>query len=180
MHVINSTPTPLDHACNTTLFYYTPNPGLPPIKDLLHDCSIRDDLLSPYVRGILQVCFLYHCRVSELLLVSFSDIIHPDRVICTGLKRSNSYVIYLPGLSAQIDTCNIIHESDKLFQATYSNLYRSCLRAGIRLDTHDSKTTKRLHVARFLFCKDAIKITDEANVSQCMRHRALSSLQYYL
>lgn len=175
-----SIPAPLHVAGNTTLYCYVPSADFPTISKLQGGRKIHDDLLSPSLRGVLQVCFLYFCRIRELLNLTVGDIVPPDRVICKGLKRSNSYVIFLPGLSSQVSALSDHSNSLRLFPFSYSQCYRGCVRAGIRLSIDGSKNLRRLHSSRYIFSVSATKLASDQCVSQLLRHKSLSSLSHYI
>lgn len=175
-----SAPSPLHRARNTALYCYRPPYALPPISDLLDSPSIHDNLIQPNRRSCLQICFLYFCRITEVLTILSSDIIHPDRAVCHGAKGSNSYVIFLPGLSASVAAFNQSDTPFRLFPFTYIQLYRDCVRAGIQFSVSGSVNNRRLHSARYVFAQIGVDKMSDATLSQCLRHRSLTSLQYYL
>lgn len=174
-----SVPTPLNRACNTTLFYYTGSPVLPSVKSLLGDDSIDTNLLSPLSRVTLQVCFLYHCRIRELLNAVVGDVVHPDRVVLHGVKKSLSYVIFLPGLSSQLSYSPGARDFCQLFPISYIKLYRDSVRAGIRLLLDKSKYSRRLHSSRYQLCKSLDHSVSDAELSSILRHKSRSSILYY-
>lgn len=174
-----SVPSPLPQARNSTLFYYQAHNLFPSVKCILNAPDIKDHLLSPLSRVVLQICFLYFCRISEVLNANSSDIIHPDRVVLHGLKRSNSYIIYLPGLSAQIAKLKAPCSSFPLFPISYTKLYRDAVRVGVHYLHKGLQNAKRLHAARYIFAKQVSnKITDK-ELAGLLRHRSLSSLSFY-
>lgn len=166
-------------ARNSTLYCYRDNNILPSVKDLLEDRNIKEELLSPLSRVTLQVCFLYHCRIREVLNAKFSDVVHPDRVVLHGIKRSNSYIIYLPGLTEQIASIEAPNSKVPLFPISYIKLYRDAVRVGIRFDTKGGKNIKRLHASRFSFCKSVQVSVPDSELSELMRHKSASSLSFY-
>lgn len=177
---MSSVPSPLHRACNTTLFCYTPPNSFPPVNVILGDSTIADYLLSPLSRVTMQVCFLYFCRVQELLNAVAGDIVDPDRLVCHGLKRSHSYVVYLPGLSEQIYKSGITDPSTVLFPTTYIKLYRDAVRIGISYHVSGSVNNRILHCARYIFSKQSLKSVRGSELAGVLRHRSLKNYLYYL
>lgn len=169
----------LHKACNTTLYFYRGNSVLPDIKDILDRSDIHIDLLPLICKVTIQVCLLYYCRIQELLNTTISDIIYPDRVLLKGLKKSLDYIIYLPGLSNQIDKWEHKNNMTMLFPITYNKLYRSLLKAGIGKKINNSNNKKRLHIARYDIINKLTGRVSDLNASSILRHRSRSSLQYY-
>lgn len=183
MNVLQATrsgTSPLDPACNTTMFYYAAGHLLPGLDLLLDSPSVNADLLSPLSRSTMQVCFLYFCRISEVLNATIADIIHPDRVVLHGAKRSNSYVVYLPCLSEQVSRFTFKSEKVPLFPISYIKLYRDALRIGINVRVKDSVNSRRLHCARYIFSKKSLKSINGSELAGVLRHKSLSNYSSYL
>lgn len=172
--------SPLPSACKTTLFNYTPPYPLPSIRSLLCMPAVQEQLLSPKSRVTLQICFLYYCRASELLHVSDQDVLHPDRVVLRGVKHSNCYVIYLPGLSAQLNSIGSSDGPFRLFQTSYIKLYRDAVRVGINYHQPGCSNVKRLHSSRYVFSKQAINIVKNEDMPALLRHKSNTNYQFYL
>lgn len=171
--------SPLDGARNTTLYCYRAPADFPSITSILNAPDVREEQLSPTSRVTMQVCFLYHCRIREILNAQSTDIVHPDRVVLHGLKRSNSYVIYLPGLSAQVQAVAANGSPFSLFPISYAKLYRDAVRVGIRHIHKDGKNCKRLHSARYAFVASVSRLVLDSEKPGLMRHRSNKSISYY-
>jgi len=176
----HSIPSPLPGACNSTLFYYSPDIKFPSVKSLIGNPAITEELLSPLSRATMQVCFLYYCRIKEVLCATVSDIIKPDRVVLHGAKHSNSYVVYLPGLSSQISKAVACCPETPLFPISYIKLYRDALRIGINVRVKDSSNSRRLHSARYIFSKQSLKSINGSELGQVLRHRSNKNYLSYL
>jgi hypothetical protein len=176
----NSVPSPVYRARYTTSFNYHPPMQLPSIKSLLDDCNIKDELLSPLSRVTMQVCFIYYCRIRELLNAQVKDAVDPDRVILHGLKKSNSYMIYLPGLSAQLLKCNDVEPNTCLFPVSYLKLYRDALKIGINKKVTGKQHTKRLHAARYVFAAKSRNIANNSELTSLLRHRDSRNYLFYI
>lgn len=177
---MHSAPSPLRQACNTTLFYYTGHSSLPSVKCLLGCASINDQLLSPLSRVTMQICFLYFCRIVEVLNATINDIIEPDRVVLHGVKRSLSYVVYMPGISQQVQQAALDDQSLFLFPISYIKLYRDAVRIGINTRIKASSNSRRLHCARYIFSQKSLKSIDGNELADVLRHRSASSYLNYL
>lgn len=174
-----SVTSPLPKARNSTVFCYRDNGVLPSVKCLLNDTSIHEELLGAASRVVFQICFLYFCRIGELLNAKSSDIVNPDRVALHGSKHSNSYIIYLPGLSNQVSEIEDSPPPFPLFQVPYIKLYRDAIRVGIRLDRKNCTNNKRLHSARYQVVSQLDKIFDDSELPGILRHKSSSSFLYY-
>jgi len=174
-----SAPSSLLPARNTTLYYYQTPTVVPSIKSILGDQSIAEELLSPLCRSTIQVCFLFNCRIQEVLNARICDIVHPDRVVFHGLKRSSSYIVYLPGLSDQVSQWPDAVAETVIFPITYLKLYRAACRAGISHFIKGGANRRRLHSSRYLLAKKLVNQVDDKDMSDILRHRSASSLSYY-
>lgn len=174
-----SVPSPLSQERNTTLFCYIPPVSFPSVKDILNKHDIQEDQLSPLSRATMRVCFLYYCRIRELLNATIGDVVSPDRVVLHGLKHSNSYVIYLPGLSAQILRSDCTDKSIVLFPISYMKLYRDAVRVGAYLFHDGGKNKKRLHAARYAFCAAASLLVMDSEFPALLRHKSSKSYLSY-
>lgn len=172
--------TPLLQARNSTLFYYDDNTILPGLKSLLDNRSIHEELLSPICKVCFKVCFLYFCRIRELLNATVKDVVAPDRLVLHGVKKSNSYVIYLPNLSFQVSHSISISDSSPIFPISYSKLYRAAVRVGISHRSGSSRNVKRLHAARYIFSSQSVNSIHGSELAGVLRHRGLSSYSSYL
>lgn len=171
--------TPLSRACNTTVFSYTDHNQLPSITSLLDLPDIKEHELSPLSRVTMKVIFLFHARVTEVLNVRVKDILYPDRAVCRGIKHSHSYVVYLPGLSEQIHSTQNVKPETPLFPVTYLKLYRDAVRVGINYHHKNGTNVKRLHSARYAFCKSVSQLVKDSELAGLLRHKSNSSFLFY-
>lgn len=175
-----SAPSPLPKAGNSTLYCYRPPENFPSVRYLLNDNNISEALMHPVARTVCQVCLLYFCRISEVLSLTFGDIIHPDRAVCTGAKRGRSYAIYLPGLSQQVLTSSLSDISIPLFPISYLQCYRSYLKSGIRLNIKGSKNVRRCHLGRYKVADLFDQGLEVSILGDLLHHKSKSSILYYL
>lgn len=172
--------SPLPQARNTTLYYYTLPDYFPTVKDLTNNESISELSMHPIARTVCRLGLLYLCRVSELLLLTVAQVYNPDRVICHGAKRSRSYMIYLPGLSASLEANNITDPAQPLFPISYIKCYRSYLKAGIRFVKKGATNSARTHVGRYAVQELEAGGTEVSVLSDLLHHKSKSSILYYL
>jgi integrase len=128
----------------------------------------------------MQICFLYFCRITEVLNARVSDIIEPDRVVLHGAKRSYSYVVYLPGLSKQVLLSKVESNEVPLFPVSYIKLYRDAVRVGINVRVKDSSNSRRLHCSRYVFSQQSIKSINGSELADVLRHRSKQNYLSYL
>ena len=175
-----SAPSPLNRARNNTLFYYRPDDYFPSVRSLFYDMSIAESSMHPVCRAVCRVAAVYFCRISELLRLCISDVLEPDRAICTGSKRGSDYVIFLPGLSKQILLSEVSDPTLPLFPVSYSQCYRSYVRAGISLFRDGFKNAARCHASRYQVSKLHSEGKELNTLSDLLHHKSKSSILYYL
>ncbi len=175
-----SVTNPLPQARNSTMYYYRAISYLPSLKSFPWQTSIQDELLSPMQRSILQVSVLYMARIGEILSLKVKHVCHPDRVVCYGSKRGNGYMLYLPGLSAQLEEWVDRDQETKLFPATYMQVYRACVKAGILINDGQGKNSMKCHSHRYLFaCKEKIALGSQG-IKIALHHKSIESQLPYV
>ena len=167
-------------ARNNTMFYYRLPAGFPSVKVALDDSSINENAMHPVCRAVLQIAVLYLCRISEILALRVDSVFHPDRAVSLGSKRGAAYVLYLPGLSQQILKSKVKDESVPLFPVSYSQCYRSCVRAGIRFTRAGYKNSMRCHAGRYAVNKLYSEGSEVNVLSDLLHHKSKNSVLYYL
>ncbi len=171
---------PLIQARNNTMYYYNCNRLLPSISSYHWPNRIKEELLSPECRSVLQVSTLYMSRIGEVLSLKVKDIVDPDRVICYGSKKSNGYLLYLPGLTSQVSKWKEKTKDTPLFSVTYMKVYRSCIKAMILLNDGQGGNTKRCHAHRYLFAREQLECNGPAAVKIGLHHKSIKSQQAYI
>ena len=136
--------------------------------------------MHPIACVVCKVCLLYFCRISEVLSLRVSDILNPDRVVCSGSKRGSGYVMYLPGLSAQVHQAPNNSSDSPLFPISYLKCYRSFKRAGIRLVRQGYKNDAVCHTGRYQVNKVSPEVIDTNKLGDLLHHKSKSSISYYL
>ena len=136
--------------------------------------------MNPICKTVARISIMYYLRISEVLNIQIKDIIEPDRVFVHGLKRSSGSIIYLPGLSYQIN--NLIDENVacKLFPISYNKCYRNYVKSGISFMGKNKKNTMRTHAHRYrvneLF-QQGYSLNDLGDI---LKHKSHKSILYYL
>lgn len=172
--------SPIDRACNTTTYYTAPGGFFPSVKSILNNPSVHDDLLPNRVRTVFCIAFLYCCRISELLDCTIGDHISPDRLVCKGKKGSNSYIIYLPGLSKFVSNLANPSVNYRIFPFSYGYLYRWAVKIGIPVRLNGRNNSAVLHLSRYVFSHKCSNRLLPSVIGDCLRHRARESVSYYL
>lgn len=176
----SSIPSPILRARNSTMYYYRLPSCFPSISTLLNTRAIEEYLLSPIVKSIVTVCFLYVCRISELLRVTVNDIIQPDRVHCRASKGGVGFMLYLPELSYQVSVAGDLPNNTHIFPCTYSQCYRQCLRAGIRYEGTVKRVVPVLHAYRYVFAGKLHNTIEDTELRDLMHHKEVESQSYYI
>lgn len=175
-----SVPSPLPSARNSTVFYYKLPSLFPNVRRVFNDPSINELAMHPICRAVCQVAGLFLCRVSEILSLTLGDIFQPDRVVCRGSKRGAAYIIYLPCLSQQVLESKVKDVHVPIFPVSYSQCYRSFVRAGIRLNREGYKNSMRCHAGRYAINKLYSEGSSLNVLSDLLRHKSKGSILYYL
>lgn len=175
-----SIPSPLKEACKTTLFYYRAQDRFPPICLPPGVSSSSLIQMHPAALSVATVCSFYLCRVSEVLQLSTSDIISCDRVFCRGKKSGSSYILFLPGLSDQVDPLLPVDHPFPLFSVSYSVCYRSFVKAGIRFRHNGRKNHMRTHAFRYSAPQFLGSTLSTVESGDLLHHKSKSSISYYL
>ncbi len=176
----HSAPSPLRQARNSTLYYYNGIPHLPDLTRHVWPNNINTSILSPECDTVLRVCVLYMARIGEILSLKIKHIVNPDRVICYGSKRSNGYLLYLPGLTSQVSKWSGIDKEINLFGISYMKVYRQCGKAGILLNDGQGGNTKKCHAHRYLFARSQINSKGREGVKIALHHKSVKSQESYL
>lgn len=171
---------PLHPERNSTLYYYNCNTLLPQLRCYPWSNNIKEETLSPICKSVLQVSVLYMSRIGEILSLKVKNIVDPDRVICYGSKRSNGYLMYLPGLSTQVKEWQLKTKETPLFPLTYMKIYRSCIKAEILLNDGQGGNTKKCHAHRYLFARNEINSKGASGVKIALHHKSIKSQEPYL
>lgn len=171
---------PLHCARNTASYYYDAKTHLPDLNCFTWNIPITISGLSPIGYSTLLVCVTYMSRIGEILSLKVKNVIHPDRAICYGSKRSNGYVLLLPGLSKQIEKWIYRTAETPLFPISYSRLYRECVRSGIFFNDGGSGNIPKLHAHRYLFARKEIDAIGAQGVKTGLHHKSITSQSYYL
>lgn len=167
-------------ARHSTLFCYTLPAQFPPVKALLNVPEINVSVMSPISSTLLRISLLYFCRIGELLQLTVSSVLHPDRAICLGSKRGSSYIIFLPGLSQQLDLAGVSDGSVPLFPITYLKCYRNFVKAGVRFNIPGRKNVPRCHSGRYKVADLIDKGYSLDVLGDLLHHRSGSSILYYI
>jgi hypothetical protein len=176
---ISSVPSPLDWACKSSKKNFIPRNALASPSALLNLPEIRSAKLSPLVSWIASFCILNACRISELLQVSFADVIHPDRILLTGAKGSRSYVLACPGVSDYVSASTDCDASTKLWSISYIAIYRALRKANIYLDIEGHLNKAVLHSGRYLLARSVNTRIGIKGAGECLRHNSNKAILYY-
>jgi len=176
----HSVPSSILRAGNSTLYYYRAPNLLPSIGDILNDHNVNESVMHPIARAACVICFLYLCRIAEVLSLCASDVIAPDRCLCRGSKRGHSYIVYLPDLSSQLKKEGLVGSSTLLFPISYSQCYRSLVRAGVRYCRSGFSNSSRSHIARYSVRHLAGQGVPPETLTDLLHHKSKKSILYYL
>lgn len=172
--------SPLNNVGNSSQFSYSLPEFFPDLNTLLCTTGIRDKLMSPICRTVARISAMFYLRVSEVLNLKSSDIIHVDRLFVRGLKKSRSSLIYLPGISEQIMNFIAAEAKTILFPVSYRKCYTNYIRAGISLHRPGKKNTMRCHAPRYNISNLTSEGYNLLDLGDILKHRSSKSILYYL
>lgn len=176
----DTVPAPLRQACNTTSYYYDCRGHLPLLSSFNWNHDVDDQRLSPLCTSVITISVLYVSRIGEVLHLKVKDVCHPDRVICYGSKRSNGYMLYLPGLSSQIKKWRQVDKHTPLFPVSYMKVYRACISAGILQNDGTGGNSKVCHAHRYLFARSHVNSVGKRGLKIALHHKTVLSQEFYL
>lgn len=175
-----SVPSPLQSARNSTLYYYKANTHFPPLKRYTWNNSIDESVLSPIVSSALRVSMMYMARIGEILALKVKHICPPDRALSFGSKKSNGYMLYLPGLDEQVEEWLWRDQDTPLFPVSYIKIYRGCIKANILLNDGDGGNTMKAHAHRYLFAREILPSQGALGVKIALHHKSIKSQEPYV
>lgn len=175
-----SVPPPLHHVRNTTLFYYEINSILPTVQNLFPGSCARESNCCRAMLTCLKICAIYNMRITELLSVTSANVLPGCRVLCQGLKKSHSYIIFLPRLNTFMSDQNFIKKHYKLFPYTYMQCYRSSKSVGIQFSQNGNLNSSVTHSSRYSVASIVSENFGEITASNVLRHKSKSTINYYL
>lgn len=134
--------------------------------------------MSPACVAALYVIVVNGIRATEYLSATIDQVMPGDRLLCFGLKGSGSYILNLPGISAQADLVKGIYPGIGVSGVSYRQLYRACVRCGFSLFVSGHKNLARTHAGRYNLVNEVIHLGDQV-ASDLLHHRSGRSLHYY-
>jgi integrase len=135
--------------------------------------------MHPACISALYVIWSNAMRSTEYLGVRVRDIIGQDRVFIHGAKGSGAYIIVLPGISRQFRGAAGSDLARFVAGVSYSQLYRSCVRADIGAHVMARLNVARTHLSRYDVAA-AVAANGIKNVQDCLRHRSGRSTHHYV
>jgi len=136
--------------------------------------------ISQTCRDVLFLCCVNSCRASEVLAVTTADYLGCGRYLCRGRKRSKSFSIYTGNPPVFYFRGGAGSPPVPLFNISYSQLYRSCRRAGIGFLPTGHHNVARTHQHRYLTASAVANVAGEAAVTDVLHHNSSRSRGYYI
>jgi integrase len=166
-------------ARNSPEFYYDPRRRVDEYSALFQVPAARVEAMRPAARAALYVIWSNAMRASEYLSLQVRDVMGNDRCFVRGAKGSGSYIIVLPDISRQVLAGSGGLPARFVAGLTYSQLYRSCVRADIGARVMERLNLARTHLARYTLALE-VKGHGIKAVQECLRHRSGRSTLHYV
>ena len=172
--------TPYFSACNTPAFCYVPNMDFPSLVALLGISQAANDAIHPVCRCALRVAISSGARIGEVLRLVVGDILVIDKVWCGAEKGGVSFMIHLPGLSAQVAQWNGAGSGTRLFPCSYHACWSACVKAGIAYRLPERQNVGRTHIGRYILAEKLVNKIGINAVTEGLKHRSKSTASYYI
>jgi integrase len=175
-----SVTSPYFSACNTPAFCYVPNMDFPSLVTMLGISQVASDSIHPVCRCALRVAVSSGARIGEILRLVVGDILAVDKVWCGAEKGGVSFMIHLPGLSAQVSQWNGAGQGTRLFPCTYHACWAACVRSNIAYRLPERQNVGRTHIGRYLLAEKLLSKHGLNAVTDGLKHRSSSTASYYI
>ena len=142
--------------------------------------GINTSMLRGEYLSLLSVLVINHCRISELLQLKFCDVLAYDTVLCRGKKHSQSFTLWLPDITRQIDKFPDKSPDNKIFSVKYIEIYRICRKAGLRLSIPGRKNDRVTHASRYVVANRVMAISNSDQAGECLHHKSRRSILHYI
>lgn len=152
---------------------------MPILPDILKGCPYLSGFISPEVDTVLRISFFYLARISEILNLRRSSALSLDRVVVSGLKQSRDYLIHVPGLGSFLAGLSRVVGDFKIFNVSYQQCYKQCLKAGLVWQRSGSKHNLVTHAARHLFGREVSIIFGKPTASSLLHHKSRVTVNRY-
>lgn len=120
------------------------------------------------------------CRIQETLGLLSSDIVLPDKIIIRALKQSRSRIVRLPELAESLRLHNQALEH-RLFNLSYSQVYRAYKNAGIMSYHGKGKSSSVTHSYRLKFINSVHRSSNDLDTTRdIVGHKSSKSTLIYL
>ncbi len=175
-----SASSPLQVACNTTLYYLSLGRRLPTVKSMVGVENNAEYVLFPGVRLVIQLVLLYHMRVSECLEICAKDEIKPTLFFIRAKKKGANYTIHIPIDDRNRTLLDRFAPDQRLFPLSYHRIWRSMVSSGMSMRVSTRVNRIVTHRGRFDLAEKMVKLNERANITPLLHHKSAKSLEYYL
>lgn len=140
--------------------------------------SVANKQHNQLIDCVIQILFLYNCRINEVLNARWSDLRGNKFLLLRGSKKSQDIIIQDRVLISQIS--NLRHSSDiYIFHPlTYYHVYRYVKTnfSHLFLKYKTKKNEKITHGFRYL---NAESFNDESSLKALLHHNSTRAQRYY-
>lgn len=143
------------------------------------EALIRNSRLGKEMRALIEILMLNGCRVSEVINISFADIITENTIRLKGLKGSSDRIVYVSENSGYIELSKK-YSFDPFKHISRYQVYRVLKNNGLQEIFGDNKRFSTTHIFRHLFVKSmlakGVRIED---VQRIIGHKKLENTLIY-
>jgi hypothetical protein len=171
-------PAPLHGARYSMSYYYNPGTSVPALAATLEVPPSRAILAAHRELVALSVIHIWGMRASEYLSASEEQLIGRDRLLIRGKKRSQNYIIVLPGIDAQFPASTRSRPGRLVSGTSYQRVFRAAVRIRYGSLQPGHVNLSRTHAGRYDLAHQVMR-QDLTAVSDCLHHRSRSSAAFY-
>jgi len=174
----HSAPSILDRARNSMSYYYNPGTSVPALAAVLRVPHARAILAAHRELVALSIIYMWGMRASEYLSAVEEQLLGSDRLLIRGKKRSQNYIIILPGIDEQLPVRSRSCPGRLVSGTTYQRVYRAAVRIQFGALQPEHINLSRTHTGRYDLAHQVMR-QGVAAVSDCLHHRSRSSAVFY-
>jgi len=119
-------------------------------------------------------------RISEILALTWQDVLPGDRVIVRAKKRGTASILHIEGISALAG----LHPPDQravaIFDCSYQNVYKHMLRLGYAVHPAGHRNRIVTHQPRHALANVAATMYGLDVAGQILNHKSTSSIRAYI
>jgi hypothetical protein len=119
-------------------------------------------------------------RISEILRLTWLDVLPDDRVLVRVAKRGSASLLHLPGVTALRQSLPPDQWPLQLFDCGYTAVYRAMLRKGYAMQPEGHNNRSVTHTPRRLLAMTVAGVAGPTAAGQVINHTSKTAISYYI